>query len=355
MSTKKEYIAGRGAQINPGNRFLKNEYVPEHIEGLDEPHLEDSRTRYIIDHPKAIINRVPAEDIPFDYSMNPYAGCEHGCVYCYARDTHQYLGHSPGLDFERIIYVRPNAASLLEKKLSSKNWKPSPIMLSGNTDCYQPAEKRYRITRRVLKTLLRHKHPVGIISKNQLVLRDIDLLRQLAEQSLVHVMITITTLNEGLRLQLEPRTVTGKNRLKTIRMLHKAGIPVGVMVAPVIPGLTMDELPSIIEQAAECGASTAGYTILRLNGSINQIFTNWIEKNHPDRAAKVLRHVRDCHGGEVSDSRIGKRMRGEGQMAIAIHQMFEMAKRKHMGHLPKFEFNLDGYQREVTNQLGLFD
>lgn len=350
-----DYFSGRGAQVNPTSRFLKQEYAAEHIEGLDEPMLEDRLTKYILDHPKSILNKVPATDIPYSYSMNPYAGCEHGCIYCYARDTHEYLGHSSGLDFERIIYYRPNAPSLLDYKLSSKSWMPTPVMLSGNTDCYQPIEQEHKITRRILEVFLKHKHPVGIITKNKLVLRDKDILQELAQQNLVQVMITITTLNEALRRKLEPRTVTGKKRIETIAKLHEAGIPVGVMVAPVIPGLNSDEIPKIIQGAADAGANTVGMTVLRLSGSIGTLFGDWLEKNYPDRKEKVLNQVKECHGGDPADLKIGTRMTGQGQIAGAIQQMFSLAKKTHMGDKPKFEFNLDAYKRTISDQLSLFE
>ena len=219
--------------------------------------------------------------------MNPYQGCEHGCIYCYARNTHEYWGYSAGLDFERKIIAKPNAPQLMEKQFMNKNWVVSPIMFSGNTDCYQPIERKMKITRQMLEVLLNFRHPAGMITKNDLIIRDIDILQELAKLNLIHVMVSITSLNNDLRLKMEPRTVTAKNRLKVIETLNKAGIPVGVMTAPIIPGLNSDEIPDLIKAAADHGADSAGYTIVRLNGSIAEIFKDWIYKNFPDRAEKV--------------------------------------------------------------------
>jgi DNA repair photolyase len=243
---KPDYFKGRGAQFNTNNRFLKQRYVQEHIEVIDEPLLVNTKTQIFYETPKKIVNKVESPDIPMMYSMNPYQGCEHGCIYCYARNTHEYWGFSAGMDFEQKIIVKKNAPELLRKELMHKNWKPAPIMLSGNTDCYQPLERKLGITRRMLEVLLEFRHPVGVITKNNIILRDIDLLKQLAEKRLVHVMVSITSLKDDLRLLLEPRTVTAKNRLRVIETLSKEGIPVGVMTAPIIPGLNSDELPAII-------------------------------------------------------------------------------------------------------------
>ena len=217
---KTEMIKGRGAQINTANRFLKHELVTEHIEGLDEELQLSKYTQYLNEFPKKIINSVNSPDLNFGFSMNPYQGCEHGCIYCYARNTHAYWGLSPGIDFETKILIKPEAPKLLEAELMKKNWKPAPIMLSGNTDCYQPAERKFRITRQLLEVALKFRNPVGMITKNKLILRDLDLLKQLAELNLVHVMISITSLDEELRLNMEPRTATAKNRLEVVRTLN---------------------------------------------------------------------------------------------------------------------------------------
>jgi len=353
--TPNDYFKGRGAQLNTGNKFLKNKYVVEHLEMLDEELLSNSQTQIFYEHPKKIVNIVKSPDIPGMYSMNPYQGCEHGCIYCYARNTHEYWGYSAGLDFERKIIAKPNAPQLLEKQFMNKNWVVSPIMFSGNTDCYQPIERKLKITRQMLEVLLKFKHPVGMISKNNIILRDIDILQEMAKYNLVHVMISITTLKEDLRQKMEPRTVTAKNRLKVIEKLSQSNIPVGVMTAPIIPGLNSDEIPQLIEAAANHGARTAGMTIVRLNGSIAEIFKDWIHKNFPNRAEKVLNHIQNIHGGSLNDSRYGKRMRGEGNIANAIHQLFKMAVKKHFPNKEKFEYDLTAFRRPGENkQMELF-
>jgi DNA repair photolyase len=287
--------------------------------------------------------------------MNPYQGCEHGCIYCYARNSHEYWGFSAGLDFERKIIVKKNAVEVLRKQLSSKSWKPLPIMLSGNTDCYQPIEKQLEITRDILKTCLKFKHPVGIITKNSLVTRDIDLLGELAKDNLVHVMVSITGTDEDTRLLLEPRTATYKKRFGVLKALSENGIPCGVMVAPIIPGINNHEIPAVLEKAAENGATRAGFTIVRLNGAIGPIFKDWLEKSYPDRAEKVWHQISECHGGNVNDSRFGTRMRGEGKIAESIRQLFSISKQKYMRDTPSFELNtgLFNYKAGDT-QLSLF-
>jgi DNA repair photolyase len=261
--------------------------------------------------------------------MNPYQGCEHGCIYCYARNTHEYYGFSAGLDFESKIIVKKNAARLLEQELLKPSWNAVPIMLSGNTDCYQPQEKKFEITRDMLKVLAQYRHPVSIISKNSLVLRDLDVLQDLASDNLVHVYISITTLDEELRRTLEPRTASSLKRLKTVEALAKANVPVGIMNAPIIPGLNHHEIPAILKAASEHGALNAGMTIVRLNGSISILFEDWLRKNFPDRFDKVWNQICSLHDGNINDSQFGRRMRGEGNIADAIHQLFRSSKKKH--------------------------
>jgi DNA repair photolyase len=324
-----EYIKGRGAQIKTENRFLKAQYVTEHAEGLDEPLLSAPNTQIFFETPKKIVNKVTSPDIPLSYSLNPYQGCEHGCIYCYARNTHEYYGFSAGLDFESKIIVKKNAPGLLERHLLSKNWSATPIMLSGNTDCYQPQEKKFEITRNMLKVFAQYHHPVGIITKNSLITRDIDILKDLASENLVHVYISITTLNENLRRILEPRTASSIKRLKTIETLANAGVPVGVMNAPIIPGLNHHEIPGVLHAAADHGALGAGMTVVRLNGAIGKIFEDWLRKNFPDRFDKVWNQICSFHGGNVNDSQFGRRMSGEGNIADAIHQLFRASKKKY--------------------------
>lgn len=333
------YFKGRGAQIKTENRFLKSHYVTDHIEGLDEPLLESPTTQIFFETPKKIVNKVDSPDLSMMYSLNPYQGCEHGCIYCYARNTHEYYGFSAGLDFESKIIVKKNAPALLEKHLLSKNWNAVPIMLSGNTDCYQPQEKKFEITRNLLKVFANYRHPVGMITKNSLILRDLDLLKDLAHDNLVHIYISITTLDEGLRRILEPRTASSIKRLKTIEELAKAGIPVGVMNAPIIPGLNHHEIPSVLKAASDHGALGCGMTVVRLNGSIGKIFEDWLRKNFPDRFDKVWNQICSFHGGNVNDSQFGRRMSGEGQIADAIHQLYRSSKKKYFyqKHLPAYD------------------
>ena len=283
---EEEYIKGRGAQFNPANKFLHQEYVTEHIEGLDEPFLNNSRTEFFSEFPKKIINKVESPDLGLSYSMNPYQGCEHGCIYCYARNSHQYWGYGAGLDFERKIIIKHSAPEALIKQLENPNWKVMPLMLAGNTDCYQPIEKKMQLTRRMLKILLEYRHPVSIITKNALILRDKNILQELVKLSLLHVNISLTTLNEDLRLKLEPRTASALKRLAVINELSRAGIPVNVMLAPIIPGLNDHEIPELMRQAADNGAVSAAYTIVRLTVSIGELVKGWIGKIYHERSDK---------------------------------------------------------------------
>lgn len=343
-------LKGRGAQKNVPNRFEKlvREYDPELEEDADE------KTKFIPTYPKTIINKVPSPDIPLDYSMNPYQGCEHGCVYCYARTTHAFWGYSPGLDFERVILVKQNAPVLLEKELKKKNWKVAPIMLSGNTDCYQPAEKQFEITRRLLEVLWKYRHPVGIITKNSLILRDLDLLERMGKERLVQVAISITTLDENLRRVLEPRTATIANRYRTVEVLSQAGIPVNAMLSPIIPGLTDHEVMAMAKLAAEKGAKRLNYSMVRLNGEVGEIFTDWVRRFFPDRADKVLHHIEDTHGGTLEESRIGKRMRGEGKIAEMVRQQIMLARKLYFPESENLDYNLELYEQFKNPQMRLF-
>lgn len=346
-----EYIKGRGSQINTPNRFLKQERVLEHFEGVDELPNPDSGTEVLMDYPKQIVNKVESPDLPFLYSLNPYQGCEHGCAYCYARNVHTYWGMSAGLDFERKIVVKPNAPQLLKEFINKKNYQPASMSLSGNTDCYQPLERQYEITKGLLEVFLKHRHPVGIITKNALILRDIDLIAELAALKLVRVYISITTLNEELRRTMEPRTSSSQNRLKTIRMLTDRGIPVGVMTAPIIPGLNSDEIPDLLKSAADHGAIAAGYTMVRLNGDVKEIFADWLQKNRPDAAKKIWNQIRHTHGGSVSDSRPGIRMRGEGNIAQSVNQLFKLFQKKYFGESKMPDYDFSKFKKDGQLQL----
>jgi DNA repair photolyase len=324
-----EYLKGRGAQIKPANRFLKAAYVKDHWEGIDESSSDVPPTQVFLESSKTIVNKVNSPDLGMAYSTNPYQGCEHGCIYCYARNTHEYWGFSAGLDFETKIIVKKDAPRLMEKFILNPNWTGTPISVSGNTDCYQPLEKKYELTRGILKVFAQYRHPVGMITKNGLITRDIDILQDLAKDNLVHVYISITTLDEDLRRRMEPRTASAIKRLQTVEALSKAGVPVGVMVAPVIPGLNHHEIPAILKGAADHGALGGGMSVVRLNGAIGKIFEDWLRKNFPDRFDKVWNQICSLHGGKVNDSEFGRRMTGEGIHAEMIHQLFRTSRRKY--------------------------
>lgn len=354
-----DYIKGRGAQVNPDNRFLEHGYEKDlsflqHLYSQGEKEGKP-KTEYIKVFPKTIVNKVPSPDLGFDFSMNPYQGCEHGCVYCYARNTHEYWGYSAGTDFETKILVKDKAADLLREQFKTRSWRPSPIMLSGNTDCYQPIERKLRITRSLLEVCLKYRHPVGVITKNAMILRDLDILKELASLNLAKVVISLTSLKDKTRSILEPRTSAVGIRLNAIRSLSKAGIPTMVMMAPIIPAINNMEIMKIAEKIAENGACDLAYTIIRLNGVIPEIFTDWLNKNFPDRADKVLNQIRELHGGKLGDSRFKLRMRGEGEISNHIHQMFAQAKRKYQLGQEKHPFDLSLFRRSFDeNQLELF-
>ncbi|MCH8903588.1 MAG: PA0069 family radical SAM protein [Bacteroidetes bacterium] len=346
-------IKGRGAQLNVTNPFLKNDYVTEHVEGLDIPLLENDSTQYLEEKAKNIVNKVNSPDIGLSFSMNPYQGCEHGCIYCYARNTHTYYGYSAGLDFERKIIVKNNAPELLEKYLKNFKGEVKPIMFSGNTDCYQPVERKLGITRRMLEILLKYRYPVGMITKNSLILRDKDILQEMAKLNLVNVNISITTLDKKVQQKLEPRTVSGANRIKVIKELSDAGVPVRVMVAPIIPGINSQEIPAIIKAAADAGAHGAAYIIVRLNGAVAEIFSDWLKKQYPDRADKVLHQIASCHQGKLNDSRFGKRMKGDGKIAESIAALFKISKNKFMKGRSIPAMDLGAFVKREGEQLSL--
>ncbi|RMG25033.1 MAG: PA0069 family radical SAM protein [Bacteroidetes bacterium] len=354
MEHFQDYLKGRGAQINPDNRFSKQAYDTGAGDGLDEPVQPAAQTQFFYDHPKTIINKVSSPDIPLKHSINPYQGCEHGCVYCYARNTHAYWGFSAGLDFESKIIVKSNTPALLRKALNRPSWKPEPIMFSGNTDCYQPIERKMLLTRQCLEIFREYGQPVGMITKNSLILRDVDILSDLAANDLVHVFISITTLEESLRRVMEPRTATAARRLAVVEALTKAGVPTGVMIGPVIPGLNNHEIPAIVQAAAKHGARACGYTLVRLNGDIGLVFEDWIRKNFPDRAEKVLNQIKACHGGQLNDSVYGRRMRGSGPIADSISTLFQLAKKQHLKGREMPPYRLDIFRRPDDRQLSLF-
>ncbi|CAN5685758.1 PA0069 family radical SAM protein [soil metagenome] len=351
---------GRGAGLDPANRFTHIEIAPDGDEldhafraGDDE---NDAPTRYLRDTSRRIISTNDSPDIGFDASLNPYRGCEHGCSYCYARPTHEYLGLSAGLDFERVIMVKEDAPELLAAELAKASWRPRTLALSGVTDPYQPVERRLEITRRCLQVLAAHRNPVAVITKNALVTRDVDVLQELAAFGAASVTLSITTLDEELRRVLEPRTSTAARRLAGVRTLAQAGVSVGVNVAPIIPGLNDHEVPAILEAAAAAGATRASYTLLRLPGAVAEIFTEWLRRHRPERADRVLARIRDARGGRLNDARFGHRMHGSGPYADSTAQLFRLgcARVGLAAPWPPLEtrhFRVPG----TTRQGGLFD
>jgi DNA repair photolyase len=357
MSSQK-HIKGRGAQGQVGNRFFElhheerddyKEYRFRESEDLQPP-----KTTYISTFPKSIVNKVKSPDVGMEYSLNPYQGCEHGCVYCYARNSHEFWGYGAGLDFEQKILVKKNAVELLEKKFQTKSWQVAPIVMSGNTDCYQPLERNLQLTRSLLALFLKYKHPVGIITKNSLITRDLDILKELAADNLVKVMLSITSLSEETRRLLEPRTATIKRRLETIEKLSEAGIPVGVMIAPIIPGINSHEIIPLVKSVSERGALQIGHTIVRLNGAIAGVFEDWIRKAMPDKADKVLHQIANCHGGQLNDSQYGRRMKGEGQIAAQINRQFAIAKSKYGVDKKLAPLNCSSFIKSKGGQLSIF-
>lgn len=323
-STPARRYPGRGTRTDPVNRFTEIEVELDPAEVTDDDLRV--RTRYLDDTSRSVISTNTSPDVGFDASLNPYRGCEHGCSYCYARPTHEYLGLSAGLDFERVILVKRRAHELLGRELDRPGWRPRVLALSGVTDPYQPVERKLSITRRCLEVLAAYRNPVGIITKNALVTRDVDLLAEMAAWGGVRVTLSITTLDENLRARLEPRTATVANRLLAIRDLAAAGVPVGVNVAPIIPGLTDTEIAAILEAAGEAGARHAGYTVLRLPGAVGPLFEAWLDEHAPGRKSKVLNRVREVHGGVIDDRRFGRRMRGEGTYAEQVRALFHLAR-----------------------------
>jgi DNA repair photolyase len=317
---------GRGAPANPPNRFEPLWYSRD-PEGSDpeEPAIE---TQFFKDTSRSIISYNDSPDVGFDASINPYRGCEHGCIYCYARPTHEYLGFSAGLDFESRILVKEDAPALLRRELSSRRWKPQVLAISGVTDAYQPIERRLQLTRRCLQVLVDFRNPVVIITKNHLVTRDADLLGELARHGAARVFLSVTTLDGSLGRMLEPRASHPSRRLAAIEALSQAGVPTGVLVAPVIPGLTDHELPSIIAAASQAGARSAGYVTVRLPHGVGPLFEQWLTQHFPERKEKVLQRIRAIRGGKLNDPRFSSRMRGEGIFAEQIESLFALACRK---------------------------
>lgn len=316
---------GRGALTNPVGRFERHDIERVHDGWFEEEQPSSIATTVEPDHAKHVITKNDSPDVGFDYSINPYRGCEHGCVYCYARPSHAYMGLSAGIDFETKLFYKENAGKLLEQELAKPGYVPKPIMLGANTDPYQPVERGLRVTRAVLEVLARTRHPVSIISKSAMVLRDLDLLADMAKEDLVTVSISITTLSAETKRALEPRTASPQARLRAVRELNAAGVPAGAMVAPVIPAITDHEMESILEEAAAAGARWAGYVLLRLPYEVKDLFRDWLQEHFPDRAAHVMALINDMRGGRDNDPNFGSRMRGTGPMAELIRNRFNIA------------------------------
>jgi len=349
-------VRGRGASWSPANRFEKLHLDLTDIDVVDvDPDAEEQprrATQYFRDGTKSIITRNSSPDVGFETSLNPYRGCEHGCIYCYARPTHEYLGFSAGLDFESKIMVKTNAPELLRAELESPRWQPQTLVMSGVTDPYQPIERKLRITRGCLEVLAKFRNPVAIITKNRLVARDIDLLRELAKFNAVAVNLSVTSLDPNLQRVLEPRTSSPHARLDAIKQLRSAGIPTGVMVAPVIPGLTDHEVPKILDACAKAGAQFAGYTIVRLPWAVAPLFEHWLEEHFPDRKEKVLGRIRDLRGNRLNNSQWHTRMSGEGIFAEQIALLFKVGCHR-AGIRERPKLSCESFRRSTT-QLQFF-
>ncbi|MBP8060735.1 MAG: PA0069 family radical SAM protein [Cloacibacterium sp.] len=346
--SSQNHIKGQGAQRNVKNRFEQYSYEPEDWE------IEKTNTQIIEVFPKTIVNVVKSPDLPMEYSLNPYQGCEHGCSYCYARPTHEYWGFSAGIDFERKIMVKKNAPELLEKFFKKRNYIPKTIMLSGNTDCYQPIERELKITRKILEVCLAYRHPVSILSKNALVLRDLDLFIKMNELNLISVALSIPTMNEDLRRKMEPRTSSAIKKLEALKILKENNIPTGAMIAPIIPGLNSDETLKIIKKISETGADWFGYTLIRLNDTVEPVFVKWLETSFPDRKDKVISLIKQMRGGKLGEKRYFERYKGEGSIAEMIHNTIEIGRNKYFRDRKMVELSAAHFSGSKTQQLKLF-
>lgn len=333
MNENRPRAKGRGSQIDPPNRFGGPHHTPEleHVEHDQEylDRLHNRPTEYILDHARTVVTENNSPDVGFRYSINPYRGCSHGCPYCYARQTHEYLGFSAGLDFETKILVKEAAPDLFREFLSREKWRPEPIALSGVTDPYQPAERQFQLTRRCLEVAAEAFQPISIITKNALILRDLDLLGRMAAVDLLHVNMSVTTLDAALARSMEPRTSTPAARLQAIKALRAAGVPVRVLIAPVIPGLNDSEIPALLAAAQEAGAQAAAYTMLRLPLTVAPVFQEWLERTHSTQQTRVEGRIRGVRSGKLNDPAFGTRMSGTGEMARQIADLFRLFARKH--------------------------
>lgn len=344
---------GRGAGGNVTGRFESTQLELDPVEPVEGEEPRALRTTFLKDSARSILTYNKSPDIPFDTSVNPYRGCEHGCVYCYARPTHEYLGMSAGLDFETKILVKEDAPKLLRQELMKASYKPDVINISGVTDCYQPAERRFRLTRGCLEVLAEFKNPFTIITKNHLVTRDIDIIAPAAREGRAAVFLTVTSLNPDITAVLEPRTSRPSARLEAIQELAEAGVPTGVMMAPVIPAITDHEMPAILEAAAKAGAKFAAFTPLRLPLSVAPLFVEWLENHFPDRKEKVLSRIKEIRGGELNDPNFGSRMRGQGEFADLMRQVFHRYTKKFCLNEKNLDLSPEAFQRP-GEQMRLF-
>ncbi|SHM71754.1 DNA repair photolyase [Cyclobacterium lianum] len=338
---KEAYFKGRGSASHPDNQYHRSSLVFDHVEGIDIPeHEEGLSTQFIPVSSKAALSTNDSPDLALNASVNPYQGCEHGCIYCYARNSHQYWGFDAGLGFESKILVKKDIPGQLKREFEKKSYRPHPFMLSGNTDCYQPAERRFKLTRQILELCLSYRHPVSIITKNRLIERDMDLLKELARLRLVHVYFSINHLDPQLKLLLEPRTASAKVKIDLIRKFSAENIPCGIMVAPIIPGINSEDMVAIIQAAGSAGAKKAGYTVVRLNGKVKELFTEWLETHFPGRRDKVMHQIEQLHGGKANDTEWGRRMKGEGALSQTIAGLFRKAVNRYIdpnGQMPDYD------------------
>jgi len=351
---------GRGSPLELANRFLRTHSVPDYADFEHDPEgVEELRrfpTQFLPDDSRSIVSENDSPDVPFRYSVNPYRGCEHGCSYCYARPYHEYLGLNAGIDFETQIFVKQQAPQLLQDWLARDEWQPEGICFSGVTDCYQPCERNFELTRQLLEVCAACRQPVTIITKNALVVRDLDLLQQLAASDCVHVNISLTTLDAGLARRLEPRTSSPTARLRAIRDLSEAGVPVRVMTAPIIPGLNDSEIPALLGAAAAAGARHASFVLLRLPLTVRPVFLDWLERVEPLKKDRVVALIQSVRGGELNSAAFGERMRGTGPFADQIRQTFRVFARKHGLDQPLPPLATDHFARPqpTRGQLRLF-
>ncbi len=360
MQHPRQRATGRGAALHPANRFeqihLEDDF--EQLEDADVLAGEEQKiaTQYFVDDSQSIVSQNSSPDIGFNFSINPYRGCVHGCSYCYARNTHEYLGLNAGLDFETKVMVKPRAAELFKAFLRKKSWRPQVIAFSGVTDCYQPAERKFELTRQCLQVAMDCRQPVTIVTKNALVVRDLDLLASMAGRNLVHVHLSINSLDQQLTRKMEPRTSVPAARLRAVEQLAAAGVPVGVVVAPVIAGLNDSEIPAILEQAAAVGAGAANYILLRLPLTVEPVFREWLQRTHPEKREMIEGRIRETRSGELSSGEFGKRMRGDGEIARQIGALFKVFAQKHRlpRKLPQLDFSQFQPPEENNGQMQLF-